>query len=48
MIYKVRGLKMKYGYDEKDQVEDEEVTFTIKCTMRKRWGIFLIHMKEIV
>lgn len=29
---------MKYGYNEKDEIVNENVTFTIKCTMRKRWA----------
>lgn len=35
---------MRYGYTEKDEVEDEEVTFTITCTMRKRWAPQLVSM----
>jgi len=34
----------EYGYDEKGMVEDEEVTFTIKCTMRKRWAPQFVSM----
>ena len=29
--------KQKYGYDDKGQVVDENKTFTIEVTMRKRW-----------
>lgn len=35
---------MRYGYNEKDEVLDEEITFTIKCTMRKRWAAQLVSM----
>ena len=36
--------EMKYGYNEKEEVIDEEVTFTVKCTMRKRWAPQFVSM----
>lgn len=35
---------MKYGYNDKGHVVDEEITFTVKCTMRKRWAPQLVSM----
>jgi hypothetical protein len=35
---------MRYGYNENDEVVEEEITFTIKCTMRKRWAPQLVSM----
>lgn len=31
-------MNQKYGYDEKEQALNEDVTFAITCTMRKRWA----------
>lgn len=33
-----------YGYDEKGEVLDENVTFTITCKMRKRWAPHFVSM----
>lgn len=35
---------MRYGYDENDVVLDENVTFQVTCTMRKRWAPYFITM----
>lgn len=35
---------MRYGYSEKDEVLNEEITFTVTCTMRKRWAAQLVSM----
>lgn len=32
----------RYGYNEKGEVEDEEITFTVKVTCRKRWASQLV------
>ncbi len=38
--------KPKYGRNDKGEVLDEEVTFTVTCTMRKRWAPEVIGMMK--
>ena len=47
----VAPKEVRYGYNEKGEVLDENVTFTLTLTMRKRWApqfmAMLQRMKEL-
>lgn len=37
-------VNKEYGYNEAGEVLDEDVTFNIKCTCRKRWASQIVSM----
>ena len=39
---------MRFGYNDKDEVEPDEVEFTIKCRMRARWVPEFIGMLKLM